>query len=142
MDTEYHLERFTEAQSRIYPYVKEELAAGDKQSHWMWFVFPQIKGLGFTSTANYYAIQSLDEAKAYLSHPVLGQRLLECCQLLLQLQNKTADEMFGFPDVLKLKSSMTLFLLASDKPVFQQVLDKYYEGGKDDKTIKIVESLL
>ncbi|MDR1097337.1 MAG: DUF1810 domain-containing protein [Tannerella sp.] len=133
----YNLERFIEAQSGIYQYVKEELTAGDKQSHWMWFVFPQIKGLGFSSTANYYAIQSLAEAKAYFQHPVLGKRLEECCQILLKSTDKTAEEIFGFPDILKLKSSMTLFHIATGNPLFQQVLDKYYQGEKDEKTLKI-----
>jgi uncharacterized protein (DUF1810 family) len=135
-----NLKRFIEAQDDIFEQVKAELAAGDKQSHWMWFIFPQIIGLGRTTTANYYAIKSLDEAKAYLQHPVLGSRLLECCQILLQLQDKTARQIFGFPDVLKLKSSMTLFLAASDNDVFQQVLDKYYDGQKDNATLEIIKA--
>jgi uncharacterized protein (DUF1810 family) len=122
----------------MFEYVKEELAAGDKQSHWMWFIFPQIDGLGYSETAQYYAIKSLEEAKAYLQHPILGNRLLECCQILLQLHGKTAEQIFGFPDFLKLKSSMTLFHAASDNPVFQQVLDKYYGGQKDEKTLRII----
>jgi uncharacterized protein (DUF1810 family) len=135
---EYNFERFIEAQGRIYQYVKEELATGKKQSHWMWFVFPQIKGLGFSPTAGYYAIQSLEEAKAYFQHPVLGKRMEECCRILLKLTDKTAEEIVGFPDVLKLKSSMTLFLVATGNPVFQQVLDKYYQGEKDGKTLEII----
>jgi uncharacterized protein (DUF1810 family) len=139
---EYNLERFIKAQNSMFEYVKEELAAGDKQSHWMWFVFPQIVGLGRTETAQYYAIKTLDEAKAYLQHPVLGGRLIECCQILLQLQDKTAEQIFGFPDVLKLKSSMTLFHAASDNPVFQQVLDKYYNGEQDDRTLELIASFI
>ncbi|GAP71830.1 hypothetical protein SAMD00024442_19_35 [Candidatus Symbiothrix dinenymphae] len=137
-DKVFDLDRFIASQQSQIEYVKEELAAGEKESHWMWFIFPQIDGLGYSATAQYYAIKSLDEAKAYLQHPILGSRLLECCQLLLGLQDKTAEQIFGFPDVLKLKSSMTLFLEASDNPVFQQVLDKYYNGEKDDATLKIL----
>jgi uncharacterized protein (DUF1810 family) len=137
----YNINRFIEAQNGIYQYVLEELAAGNKQSHWMWFIFPQIKGLGFSPTAQYYAIQSLDEATAYLQHPVLESRLQECCRILLQLSDKTADEIFGFPDVLKLKSSMTLFLAASENSIFQEVLDKYYQGEKDKKTMRIISDI-
>jgi uncharacterized protein (DUF1810 family) len=136
----YNLERFTDAQERMYKYVKEELANGDKQSHWMWFIFPQIKGLGYSSTAQFYAVESLAEAEAYLQHPVLGSRL-ECCQLILDLNDTTAEAIFGFPDVLKLKSSMTLFGEASNLPVFQQVLDKYYNGQKDEATLDILKAL-
>ncbi|GHT41279.1 hypothetical protein AGMMS49965_10830 [Bacteroidia bacterium] len=137
-DKDFDLDRFIASQMRQIEYAKEELAAGEKESHWMWFIFPQIDGLGHSATAQYYAIKSLDEAKAYLQHPILGVRLLECCQLLLGLQDKTAEQIFGFPDVLKLKSSMTLFLEVSDNPIFQQVLDKYYNGEKDDATLKIL----
>jgi uncharacterized protein (DUF1810 family) len=133
-----NLERFIKAQDNIFEQIKAELAAGDKQSHWMWFVFPQIVGLGRTTTANYYAIKSLDEAKAYLQHPILGSRLLECCQILLRLQDRTAKQIFGFPDVLKLKSSMTLFLVVSDNNVFQEILDVYYKGEKDKVTLDIL----
>jgi uncharacterized protein (DUF1810 family) len=134
-----NLERFIKAQERIFEYATQELTAGYKASHWMWFIFPQIKGLGYSETAQYYAIQSLDEAKAYLQHPVLGSRLLECCRIILALQDKSAEEIFGYPDDLKLRSSMTLFLLASENPVFQQVLDKYYAGQQDEATLEILE---
>jgi uncharacterized protein (DUF1810 family) len=135
-----NLERFIKAQENIFEQVTAELAAGDKQSHWMWFIFPQIVGLGITVTANYYAIKSLDEAKAYLQHPILGRRLLECCQILLRLQDRTAKQIFGFPDVLKLKSSMTLFFAVSDNDLFQKILDVYYKGEKDKRTLDIISA--
>jgi uncharacterized protein (DUF1810 family) len=137
---DYNLERFMEAQDALFERVKKELEDGDKQSHWMWFVFPQIKGLGFSPTAQYYAIESVAEAKAYLQHPVLGDRLMTCCRILLQLQDKTAGQIFGYTDAMKLKSSMTLFLAASDNPVFQQVLDTYYDGQKDGRTLALINS--
>jgi uncharacterized protein (DUF1810 family) len=138
---EYDLERFLEAQDTFYKYVKEELASGNKQSHWMWFIFPQVKGLGFSPTADYYGITSADEAKAYLEHPVLGNRLLECSQLLLRVNGKTAREILGYPDDLKLRSSMTLFHLATGHTIFQEVLDKYYEGQQDEKTLEILKTV-
>jgi uncharacterized protein (DUF1810 family) len=128
------LERFTKAQERMYQYAVSEMKDGEKQGHWMWFIFPQIKGLGRSDTAMYYAIQSLDEAKEYLQHPILGARLIECCQILIGIEGKTASDIFDYIDALKLKSSMTLFQAASPNPIFQQVLDKYYSGQKDEKT--------
>lgn len=135
---EYNLNRFVEAQDKVYEQVVNELRQGRKTSHWMWYIFPQIKGLGYSSTATYYAIRSLDEAKEYLKHSVLGERLIECCRILLGLENKTAEAIFGSVDAMKLKSSMTLFSLVSDNPVFNQVLDKYYKGIKDSATLEIV----
>lgn len=135
---EYNLNRFVEAQSNIYGQVVEELRQGRKTSHWMWYIFPQIKGLGHSATAMYYAISSLDEATQYLNHPVLGNRLSECCRILLGLENKTAEDIFGSVDAMKLKSSMTLFSLVSDNPVFNRVLNKYYKGIKDSATLKII----
>lgn len=135
---EYNLNRFVEAQSNIYGQVVEELRQGRKTSHWMWYIFPQIKGLGHSATAMYYSISSLDEATQYLNHPVLGNRLIECCRILLGLENKTAEDIFGSVDAMKLKSSMTLFSLVSDNPVFNRVLNKYYKGIKDSATLKIV----
>lgn len=138
MNMKYNLNRFVEAQSNIYAQVVRELRQGRKTSHWMWYVFPQIKGLGHSAAAMYYAISSLDEATQYLDHPVLGNRLIECCRILLGLENKTAGDIFGSVDAMKLKSSMTLFSLVSDNPVFSRVLDKYYKGIKDSATLKIV----
>lgn len=135
---EYNLNRFVEAQNNIYEQVVKELRHGRKTSHWMWYIFPQIKGLGYSSTAMYYAISSLDEATEYLNHPILGSRLIECCRILLGLENKTAGDILGSIDAMKLKSSMTLFSLVSDNPVFNQVLDIYYNGEKDSATLRIV----
>lgn len=137
---EYNLNRFVEAQDKVYAQVVTELRQGRKVSHWMWYIFPQIKGLGYSSTAMYYAISSLDEATEYLNHPILGFRLIECCQVLLRLENKTAEEIFGGIDAMKLKSSMTLFSLVSDNLVFNQVLGMYYNGEKDNATLRIIES--
>lgn len=141
IDMEYNLNRFAEAQDNVYEQVAKELRQGRKTSHWMWYIFPQIKGLGHSSTATYYAIRSLDEATQYLNHPVVGKRLLECCQILLGLENKTAEDILGNVDAMKLKSSMTLFSLVSDNPVFNQVIAKYFHGIKDSATLKIVQQL-
>jgi uncharacterized protein (DUF1810 family) len=126
------LDRFVGAQRDVYPQALAELTAGSKRSHWMWFVFPQIAGLGRTATAQRYAIADLAEARAYLAHPVLGPRLTECAQALLGVHGRTATQILGTPDDLKLRSSMTLFARAADDPaVFRAVLDRYY-GGEDD----------
>jgi uncharacterized protein (DUF1810 family) len=139
----YDLNRFVEAQSGVYGRVLEELRAGQKRSHWMWFIFPQIKGLGNSSMALRYAISSLEEAQAYLAHPVLGERLRECTGILLALKGgRTVDEIFGYPDDLKFHSSMTLFAAAAagtaggdGRSVFQQVLQLYFGGELDRGTI-------
>ncbi len=109
----------------------------------MWFIFPQIEGLGQSPTSQYYAIKSIDEARQYLAHPLLGQRLRECAQALLALKDRSAEETFGFPDVLKLKSCMTLFAEVADEPgsVFSQVLEKYYHGERDEKTIAYLQRM-
>ncbi|MFI5491830.1 DUF1810 domain-containing protein [Actinoplanes sp. NPDC051859] len=131
------LERFVAAQAPVYDRALGELRAGEKRSHWMWFVFPQIAGLGFSPTARTYAISDLAEARAYLAHPVLGPRLVECAQVLLDLEGRTAQQIFGYPDELKLCSSMTLFARAADDPtVFQAVLDKYNGGDVDAATVE------
>ena len=136
------LSRFLKAQERDYAQALREIQSGRKRSHWMWYIFPQIQGLGFSSTAQFYAIENLQEAKDYLAHPVLGARLKEISSALLQLDGLTASEIFGYPDDLKLRSSMTLFRLADlDCEVFQAVLDKYYDGEADNKTIRIVQEL-
>lgn len=134
----YNLHRYITAQEAVYEQVKQELLAGYKHSHWMWYIFPQIKGLGRSSTSVYYAIESLDEAKNYLEHPVLGSRLEECCQILLELEDKSAESIFGGIDAKKLKSSMTLFALVSEKEIFREVLQKYFVGKEDVRTKKIV----
>ena len=126
------LGRFVGAQQDVYAQALSELRAGSKRSHWMWFVFPQIAGLGRTATAQRYAIADLAEARAYLAHPVLGPRLTECARALLEVRDRTATQILGTPDDLKLRSSMTLFAHAADDPaVFRAVLDRYY-GGEDD----------
>jgi uncharacterized protein (DUF1810 family) len=133
------LERFVSAQTGTYEAALAELTAGHKRSHWMWFVFPQIAGLGTSPTAQRYAIASLDEARAYLAHPVLGPRLRECAGALLGLGNRTAAEILGYPDDLKLRSSMTLFARAAADPgVFQAVLDRYFPGP-DERTLQLIE---
>ena len=125
----YDLERFVAAQDGVYADALAELGAGRKRTHWMWFVFPQIAGLGSSPAAQRYAIRSLDEARAYLAHPVLGPRLRECAQALLAVQDRSAREILGHPDDLKLRSSMTLFARAADDPaLFQAVLDRFYDG--------------
>ena len=138
MTTDPHnLERFVEAQDGrgTYDRAVEELRRAHKASHWMWFVFPQIAGLGFSATTRRYAIASLDEAKAYLEHPVLGPRLKECAVIVAQSQEQSVDRIFGSIDAMKLQSSMTLFLRAApDEPVFQQVLDRYFNGEADKAT--------
>ena len=129
------LERFTEAQTGTYEVAAAELRRGRKTSHWMWFVFPQIAGLGRSATAQRYAISSLDEARAYLAHPVLGSRLVESASILTGLSGRTAEQIFGSIDAQKLRSSMTLFLHADpDQPVFRQVLDQYFGGATDSAT--------
>jgi uncharacterized protein (DUF1810 family) len=126
------LSRFVDAQRDVYEQALAELRAGSKRSHWMWFVFPQIAGLGRTATAQRYAIADLAEARAYLAHPVLGPRLAECARALLDVPGRTATQILGTPDDLKLRSSMTLFAHAADDPaVFRAVLDRFY-GGEDD----------
>lgn len=133
------LDRFLQAQEPVWPRVIAELRAGKKRTHWMWFVFPQIKGLGRSDMAQRYAIQSLAEAQAYLAHPVLGSRLRECCQILLGLESSSALEVLGTPDDLKLRSSMTLFAGASAPgSVFDAVLQKYFGGQKDPRTIPLL----
>jgi uncharacterized protein (DUF1810 family) len=132
----YDLERFVEAQNPVYGQVIRELRAGSKQTHWMWFIFPQIAGLGYSSMARRYAISSLAEASAYLEHPVLGERLRECTRLVNAVQNRSIGDIFGYPDDLKFHSSMTLFARAAkDNAEFRQALEKYFDGEEDAATI-------
>lgn len=131
------LQRFIDAQDNVYAQVVTELRDGKKRSHWMWFIFPQIAGLGRSATARRYAITDLNEALEYIRHPLLGQRLMECASLIVDIDGKTALEIFGSPDDMKLRSSMTLFLLVSDNSVFQAVIDKYYNGVPDGATFRL-----
>jgi uncharacterized protein (DUF1810 family) len=137
MADRFNLERFVRAQEdgATYEHAADELRSGHKRSHWMWFVFPQIAGLGQSPTSKWYAISSLEEAKAYLMHPVLGPRLLECSGIVATIVDKSAAQIFGGLDAQKLRSSMTLFLRADpDEPIFQQVLDRHFEGLPDPAT--------
>lgn len=128
----YNLNRFLQAQEHVYSNVLTELQSGHKTTHWMWFIFPQIEGLGQSATARFYAIKSLDEASHYLNHPVLGARLVECSEIVLGIQDRSITDIFGWPDDLKLKSSMTLFsCVANSNPVFGKVLDRYFQGERD-----------
>jgi uncharacterized protein (DUF1810 family) len=136
MDTEFNLERFVEAQTGVYKEVVAELRAGRKQSHWMWFIFPQIAGLGRSAMAQKFAVASADEAAAYLSHPLLGARLRECSALVAAIDDKDIDDIFGAPDNLKFHSSMTLFAeIAPDEAVFQDCINKYFDGRPDEATL-------
>ena len=136
----YNLNRFIDAQLRDYPNALSEIKNGKKQSHWMWYIFPQINGLGRTEMSDYYAIKDLDEAKAYMQEPMLRSHLLEICEALLSLKTNDANKVLGFPDDLKLKSSMTLFSQACpEENVFQKVLDKFFNGVADQKTIELLK---
>jgi uncharacterized protein (DUF1810 family) len=133
------LGRFIKAQERSYYTALDEIRGGRKESHWMWYIFPQIEGLGSSPTAQYYAISSLEEAEDYLNDPVLGPRLEEISEALMKLSTSDPSAVFGWPDDMKLKSSMTLFSLVAPKgSVFERVLDKYYDGDRDDLTLSIV----
>lgn len=138
----YNLRRFVDAQSAVYPEVRRELRDGRKRTHWMWFVFPQLTGLGRTATAQLYGIASLDEAQAYLAHPVLGPRLRECATLLRDYPgSRPITLILGATDALKLSSSMTLFCQASadaDRQLFQAVLDRFYDGSPDARTLELL----
>lgn len=141
-DLEINLEKFLEAQEKMYPIAFNEIRNGEKCSHWMWFIFPQIKGLGFSEKAKFYAIENLEEAKQYLKHKILGKRLIEISSELLHLDTNDAYEIFGSPDNLKLHSCITLFALAdAENPdnIFEKVLDKFFEGKYDNNTLKMVE---
>jgi len=133
------LSRFLKAQEHDYEQALREIRSGRKRTHWMWYIFPQIQGLGFSSTAQYYAIRDLEEAKDYLAHPVLGARLKEISSALLDLEGLSASEIFGYPDDLKLRSCMTLFRMADlNEPIFLEVLEKYYDGEPDFRTVDLV----
>jgi uncharacterized protein (DUF1810 family) len=136
MTQTFDLQRFVDAQSDQYPSVLQELRAGRKTSHWMWYIFPQIKGLGSSWTAQKFAIDSRDEARAYLEHPVLGARLQECTRLVLAVGGRSANQIFGSPDDVKFRSCMTLFAQSADDPeLFEQALRKYFGGNPDPLTL-------
>ena len=145
MSDQYNLNRFVKQQEHSYQRAYEELSQGEKQSHWMWWIFPQIVGLGMTETSIEYSIKSMAEAKAYLKHPVLGKRIREISELILTIKENNASIVFGYPDDLKLRSSMTLFLEASDtdkdRELFQKVLDKYFSGKVDTRTLAILRGM-
>jgi uncharacterized protein (DUF1810 family) len=135
----YDLDRFLQAQEGDYELALAEIAGGWKRSHWMWYIFPQIDGLAFSSTSKRYAIKSLDEARAYLDHPVLGPRLLACAEAVVRLDGRSAREIFGSPDDLKLRSCATLFACVSPPgSVFDRLLAKYYQGRHDDRTLDLL----
>jgi uncharacterized protein (DUF1810 family) len=134
----YDLARFVRAQEQRYPQVLAELAQGAKRSHWMWFVFPQLQGLGSSPTAVTYAITSLAEARAYLAHPLLGMRLRECTQCLLALSGRTAHDIFGYPDDLKFRSCMTLFAHADPEGPWRVALERYFAGAEDLRTRELL----
>lgn len=135
-DSYFHLERFIKAQENVYPVALKELQEGHKRSHWMWYIFPQHKSLGFSYNSKYFGISGIEEADAYLRHPILGQRLREVCETILELPVDDAQEVFGPVDSLKLKSSMTLFNAVSSNDVFARVLEKFFSGKRDYNTLK------
>ncbi|MGA0557379.1 DUF1810 domain-containing protein [Larkinella sp. VNQ87] len=140
MNADDDLNRFLEAQQTVYDRALAEIQQGRKQSHWMWYIFPQIAGLGLSETARFYAIRNLEEARAYLEHPVLGQRLIEISTAFLTLEGKTAHQILGYPDELKLRSSMTLFAVPDNThPVFQAVLDHFFDGIPDPQTLERIQ---
>lgn len=138
---EYQLKRFLDAQDADYAAALQEIKTGRKRSHWMWYIFPQIAGLGMSGISRHYAIIDLQEAKEYMQNPLLKAHMLEICKALLQLEEKNADIIFGFPDNLKLKSSMTLFEAAAPEyTVFADVLEQYFAGERDEKTLGILRN--
>jgi uncharacterized protein (DUF1810 family) len=146
MDDLYNLQRFVNAQQQVFESACRELRQGRKQSHWMWFVFPQIKGLGRSETAQKFTIRSREEAAAYLAHPILGPRLRECSRVVADLESLTAEDIFGYPDEMKFRSSMTLFAQVTvadkeDKEIFERCLEKYFQGEPDPATLAALGSL-
>jgi uncharacterized protein (DUF1810 family) len=141
----FNLDRFVEAQERDYEMALSEIKDGQKRSHWMWYIFPQFEGLGFSSIAKLYSIKSVEEAEDYLIHPVLGGRLKECTEAVLSVEGKSANDIFGFPDDMKLKSCATLFAYVSStesvesvESVFQSLIDKYFQGECDQNTLRLL----
>ena len=134
----FNLERFLQAQDKTYTYALKELQKGHKQSHWMWFIFPQMRGLGHSRMSNYYGISGIEEAKAYIEYPILNQRLREVCETILALETEDANEVFGGIDSLKLKSSMTLFDMVAPDDIYSKVLDKFFEGKRCKSTQQLI----
>jgi uncharacterized protein (DUF1810 family) len=141
MTDPFDLKRFVRAQDPVYRDIQGELTRGRKQSHWMWFVFPQVAGLGFSAMSQRYAIASRAEASAYLAHPILGPRLIECTRLVLAVEGRTINAILGAPDDAKFRSSMTLFDAVSDEPVFDEALARYFSGKRDKATLDILAAL-
>jgi uncharacterized protein (DUF1810 family) len=141
-DDPFDLKRFLSAQEGVYEQALAEIKSGHKRSHWMWYIFPQIDGLGFSPMSKRYAIKSLAEARQYLGHPTLGSRLVECTQALLAVERHSAADVFGYPDDIKLKSCMTLFTQVSGPgSVFETLLNKYFLGQQDEQTLRILGEL-
>ncbi len=139
MTDPHNLSRFIEAQEQSYPVALAELQRGRKRSHWMWYIFPQLSGLGRSATAQYYAIKSLAEARDYLDHPVLGPRLVECAETVLGIQGRSAHDILGSPDDMKLCSCATLFAcVAPEGSVFERLLDQYFQGERDEQTLRLL----
>ena len=139
---QYNLNRFIEAQMTTYVGAMLELARGRKESHWVWYIFPQIEGLGRSDTAKLYSIKSLEEGKAYLRHPLLGPRLIEACEIILSLKDVSMDEVMGFPDDLKLLSSMTLFETLSDSSsIFTKIIEIYFDDERDEASLEIIKTM-
>jgi len=142
-DDPHDLNRFLSAQEGVYERALAELKGGRKLTHWMWYIFPQIDGLGYSPTAKRYSVKSVEEARQYLSHPVLGKRLLECTDAVVALKGASVSEIFGYPDDLKFKSSMTLFeRIAGSGSVFSSALDRYCHGERDAATLRLLEKLI
>jgi uncharacterized protein (DUF1810 family) len=144
MNDAYNLRRFVAAQDGVLDSVIEELTAGEKRGHWMWYIFPQIKGLGHSAVAQTFAISTRGEAEAYANHSILGPRLKICTQLVINVEERTIDEIFGHPDYLKFRSSMTLFMglaPSKDTSIFKDALDKYFSGKPDELTLRILKTL-
>ncbi len=140
---QYNLSRFIEAQETTYEVAMLELARGRKDSHWIWYVFPQIEGLGKSDTAKLYSIKSLEEGRVYLEHPVLGPRLVEACEILLNLRNASMNKVMGFPDDLKLLSSMTLFEnISGENSIFTKIIKVYFDNNRDENSLRIIHTML
>jgi uncharacterized protein (DUF1810 family) len=141
-EDKYNLSRFLQAQEEDYERTLAEIESGQKRTHWMWYIFPQLDGLAFSSTAKHYAIKDVNEARAYLEHPVLGLRLQQCAEAAVQVEGRSAREIFGSPDDLKLKSCATLFAHVSPTgSVFERLLGKYYQGQRDVKTLELLGTI-
>ena len=138
---DHSLERFVDAQERMYNMALTEVKSGKKLSHWIWYIFPQLKGLGMTGNSHYYGIDNIEEAKAYLQHPILGARLREITSVFLGLTGKNAQDVFGYLDAMKVRSCMTLFNEVADDDLFRKVLERYYSGLADERTLAILVKL-